>query len=70
MYVGVLIVQVGTIVWYSSLAQVVYWLFLFTGFTLFIRANEEPHLRKTFGAAYKAYCKSVPRWIPRSRKQD
>ena len=68
MYAGALLVQFGTLVWYGSLAQAVYWLFLFIGFTLFIRANEEPYLRKTFGAAYEAYCRSVPRWIPRRRR--
>ncbi len=69
MYVGVLFIQVGTIVWFGTLAQVVYWFFLFIGFNLFIRANEEPYLRKTFGAAYEAYCRSVPRWIPQMGKR-
>jgi protein-S-isoprenylcysteine O-methyltransferase Ste14 len=68
MYVGALLIQVGNIIWFGSLAQVVYWFFLFIGFTLFIRANEEPYLHKTFGAAYEEYCRSVPRWIPRWRK--
>jgi len=68
MYVGVLLIQVGNAVWFGSLAQIVYWFFLFIGFTLFIRANEEPYLRKTFGAAYEAYCQSVPRWIPKFKK--
>jgi protein-S-isoprenylcysteine O-methyltransferase Ste14 len=65
MYVGALLIQFGMIFWYGSLAQVVYWLFLFIGFTLFIRANEEPYLRKTFSEQYEAYCKEVPRWLPR-----
>jgi len=67
MYVGALLIQAGTVVWFGTLAQVVYWFFLFIGFTLFIRANEEPYLRRTFGTAYEAYCRSVPRWIPRRR---
>jgi protein-S-isoprenylcysteine O-methyltransferase Ste14 len=68
MYVGVLLIQVGTIVWFGTLAQAVYWLFLFIGFNLFIRANEEPYLSRTFGAAYAEYCRSVPRWLPRRRR--
>lgn len=68
MYAAALLVQAGTVVWYGSLAQAVYWLFLFTGFTLFIRSYEEPHLRKTFGAAYEAYCRAVPRWLPRLKR--
>jgi protein-S-isoprenylcysteine O-methyltransferase Ste14 len=68
MYVGALLVQVGNIVWFGSLAQVVYWFFLFIGFTLFIRANEEPSLRRTFGVAYEDYCRQVPRWLPRFKK--
>jgi protein-S-isoprenylcysteine O-methyltransferase Ste14 len=70
MYVGALLIQVGNTIWFGSLAQVVYWFFLFIGFTLFIRANEEPHLRKTFGAAYEEYYRRVPRWIPRWRKNS
>jgi protein-S-isoprenylcysteine O-methyltransferase Ste14 len=65
MYLGVLVVQTGTLVWYGSLAQAVYWVFLCIGFNLFIHANEEPHLRRTFGAAYEQYCREVPRWLPR-----
>jgi protein-S-isoprenylcysteine O-methyltransferase Ste14 len=65
MYVGVLLIQIGSILWYGALTQLVYWFFLFIGFNLFIRANEEPYLRKTFGAAYETYYASVPRWLPR-----
>ncbi len=68
MYVGALLVQVGTIIWFGTLAQAVYWFFLFIGFNLFIRANEEPYLRKLFGARYEAYCQAVPRWIPRGKR--
>jgi protein-S-isoprenylcysteine O-methyltransferase Ste14 len=70
MYVGVLVIQIGNIVWFGSLAQVVYWFFLFIGFNLFIRANEEPYLYKTFGTRYEAYCRAVPRWIPQLKRSD
>jgi protein-S-isoprenylcysteine O-methyltransferase Ste14 len=69
MYVGALLIQVGNIVWFGTLAQAVYLFFLFTGFNLFIRANEEPYLRKTFGVAYEQYFKSVPRWFPQIGKR-
>jgi len=32
---------------------------------LFVRAYEEPTLRKSFGAEYEIFCAHVPRWIPR-----
>lgn len=70
MYVGVLLIQIGNIVWFGTLAQAVYWGFLFIGFNLFIRANEEPHLRRTFGEAYEEYCRKVPRWLPRLIKHS
>ncbi len=31
---------------------------------------EEPELLERFGDAYAAYCKRVPRWIPRRHHQD
>jgi protein-S-isoprenylcysteine O-methyltransferase Ste14 len=30
---------------------------------------EEPMLRQKFGAEYEAYCRQVPRWIPRFRNK-
>ena len=34
---------------------------------VFVMAYEEPTLRRMFGADYEAYCRNVPRWIPRLR---
>lgn len=31
---------------------------------------EEPLLRQRFGAAYEAYCRSVPRWLPRRPRDE
>jgi len=46
------------------------WLASWLGFFVcaqfvYVRFDEEPALRKRFGAAYEAYCRDVPRWIPR-----
>jgi protein-S-isoprenylcysteine O-methyltransferase Ste14 len=30
---------------------------------------EEPTLKRKFGAEYEAYCRQVPRWIPRFRNK-
>ena len=34
-------------------------------FHLFVLFWEEPDLRRRFGADYEAYCRRVPRWLPR-----
>lgn len=31
----------------------------------FVRAYEEPTLRRTYGATYDEFCAAVPRWWPR-----
>ncbi|MBK8556595.1 MAG: isoprenylcysteine carboxylmethyltransferase family protein [Lewinellaceae bacterium] len=41
----------------------VYVLTVFVVFNLFISFLEEPRLRKDFGAAYRAYCHKVRKWI-------
>ena len=43
-----------------------YCLLFSLGFHLLIVLVEEPVLRQTFGAAYEQYCRSVPRWIPKT----
>jgi protein-S-isoprenylcysteine O-methyltransferase Ste14 len=34
---------------------------------VFVLLYEEPTLRRKFGEEYEAYCKRVPRWLPRLR---
>jgi protein-S-isoprenylcysteine O-methyltransferase Ste14 len=64
-YVGVVLFLVGHVLWHP--APSILWMPVIVAVCshLFVTLYEEPHLRKTFGAAYKEYCKSVPRWIPR-----
>lgn len=33
----------------------------------FVRLYEEPDMERRFGEAYRAYCRQVPRWLPRLR---
>jgi protein-S-isoprenylcysteine O-methyltransferase Ste14 len=66
MYVGVLALILGQglllgreiLFAWAALA----WLF----FHLFVVIEEEPGLRRRFGAAYEEYCRRVGRWLPRS----
>jgi protein-S-isoprenylcysteine O-methyltransferase Ste14 len=36
---------------------------------LYISRREEPVLSRRFGEAYVSYCKRVPRWVPRLRRE-
>jgi protein-S-isoprenylcysteine O-methyltransferase Ste14 len=38
---------------------------LWVAITVMVIRKEERDLRRLFGAAYEAYCRLVPRWIPR-----
>jgi protein-S-isoprenylcysteine O-methyltransferase Ste14 len=65
MYVSGTLILLGCVFWSPSISILLCPLIFFTAAHLFIVFYEEPHLRKTFGAAYEDYCRSVPRWIPR-----
>ncbi len=65
MYLGVLTVITGEAILFRSWHLVWYLLSVAAGFAVFVRFYEEPSLLRRFGAGYKAYCQSVPRWIPR-----
>ena len=65
---GVVMILLGETVFFSSPALAAYagtyWLWL----TVFVLLKEEPDLRRAFGAQFDAYCRKVPRWIPRLRR--
>ena len=63
-YLSVLAIFLGYVLWHPSRAILFCPLIVAISSHLFVILYEEPHLRKTFGAAYEQYCKSVPRWIP------
>jgi protein-S-isoprenylcysteine O-methyltransferase Ste14 len=67
MYVGVSLILAGEAVLFGSWALWVYAALVLSLFHLRVVYFEEPTLRRMFGAAYDAYCKAVPRWVPRSQ---
>ncbi len=67
MYWSVAFVMLGEALAFRSLALAAIGVAFFAGTTLFVLLYEEPTLRRKFGAEYEAYCRQVPRWIPRFR---
>src|ERR1022692_4287500 len=65
MYVGVLLAIFGQALWFGSVATLWYALAIALMFHLMVGFYEEPTLRGKFGESYAAYCKTVPRWIPK-----
>jgi protein-S-isoprenylcysteine O-methyltransferase Ste14 len=58
----------GEVLVYSSPFTLL-WLLIWIRFsTILISEYEEPYLVRTFGEDYVAYCRQVPRWIPRLKK--
>lgn len=64
-YLGSLLVQSGTLLWFGSVLLIFYLLFFIIAYYILIVFFEEPVLQKMFGAAYNEYASQVPRWIPR-----
>jgi protein-S-isoprenylcysteine O-methyltransferase Ste14 len=69
MYWSVLLVMLGEALTFRSLALAEIGCVFFACTVLFVKAYEEPCLRNKFGAEYDAYCRKVPRWIPRFRNR-
>lgn len=65
MYVGVLTILVGEVLWFASPMLLVYAGIVAGIFHAFIRFYEERKLQNLFGGQYTAYCNTVPRWWPR-----
>ena len=69
MYWSVLFVMLGEALALRSLLLAEVACVFFAIAALFVLVYEEPTLRNKFGAAYEAYCRQVPRWIPRFRNK-
>jgi protein-S-isoprenylcysteine O-methyltransferase Ste14 len=64
-YIAVVGLLVGQALLFGSPAVLVYAAAVALAFHVFVVFYEEPTLRRTFGAEFEAYCRAVPRWIPR-----
>ncbi len=65
MYVGVCTVILGQGLVLGNARVLEYGVLVWVAFHLFVLGYEEPTLRRSFGDEYRAFCASVPRWIPR-----
>ena len=65
MYLGVISIILGEAVLFDSILVLGYAALLLVLFHLRVLLYEERQLRKTFGASYDEYYRSVPRWLPR-----
>lgn len=62
---GVVALLLGEALWFQSPA-VLLWAGVFLLINaVYIPRLEEPGLARRFGADYAAYCRHVPRWLPR-----
>lgn len=64
-YVAVLAMLVGQALVLGSGRLLLYAAAVAVAFHVFVLNYEEPALRRTFGAEFDAYCRRVPRWLPR-----
>jgi protein-S-isoprenylcysteine O-methyltransferase Ste14 len=65
MYLGALLVLLGQTLIFRTAALAAYSAVWFACVNVFVVCHEEPTLRRTFGAAYDAYCRTTGRWVPR-----
>ncbi|HKW56677.1 MAG TPA: isoprenylcysteine carboxylmethyltransferase family protein [Candidatus Acidoferrum sp.] len=67
MYWAVALVMVGEAVVFHSLLFAEWAAGFLLAAGLFVLLVEEPSLKRKFGEEYEAYCRQVPRWLPRLR---
>jgi protein-S-isoprenylcysteine O-methyltransferase Ste14 len=67
---GVLLVAAGVALGTRSAVLAIATLLAGAGAHAWIVRVEEPRLAARFGAAYAAYLRCVPRWMPRASRSD
>lgn len=65
MYLGAVSMILGQGLLFGGVSILIYGVAAALAFYLFVALSEEPTLRKRFGPEYEAYCRAVPRWLPR-----
>ena len=69
-YVAAVAIVLGQGLLFGSWPVVAYAAAGLVAFHAFVVFYEEPTLRASFGSDYEAYCREVPRWIPRMRNRS
>ena len=64
LFAGGLLAMAGLALMTSSRGLALGTVLAAVGAHLFVVRVEEPRLRARFGAAYDAYCRRIPRWLP------
>ena len=69
MYLGFIVGWIGLWIVFgqANLLAIVIAFAVVLGVSLFVVLYEEPTLRRKFGTQDEAYCRNLPRWIPRLR---
>lgn len=70
LYVGNMLIYTGVLLMHGSPFVFVVGLLMFCFIYTAIIAAEEYFLRGKFGAEFEAYCREVPRWIPKFSRLD
>lgn len=65
MYLAVLAAIAGQAAMFREPGLLIYGALVALGFYAFVKVYEEPTLQETYGAAYDAYRRAVPGWLPR-----
>lgn len=63
MNIGEVLLLAGLAAWFGSIGLAMYAAASWLAFHFFITRYEEPHLERTFGAAYDEYRRRVGRWF-------
>lgn len=64
MYIGVLLIILGQASLFTSTALAIYGALFWVSVAAFVHWCEQPTLSRRFGAAYEAYRRAVPAWVP------